>query len=144
MTAKRKRKKHNKKRIRTAEHSFKPLTIIQYDYLFNAYIENISIFQISEVIGKSEQSIEMAWRRLMFNASNKDYMKVYELKPWINTRKHLNQNAQDYIKIQYTDVNINETPETLARRMGFSVQLIKAFIAKMGWVPGRKREGLIQ
>jgi len=140
MRAKRKRKK----RKRMKECSFKPLTTIQYNYLFNAYIEGISIFQISEAIGKSENSVEMSWRRLMFNASDKDYKKFYQLTPWITTRKHLNRNAQDYIKIQYTDVHINETPEALARRMGFSIPLIKAFIAKMGWMPGRKREGLIQ
>ena len=139
-----KRKKHSKKRKRMEERSFKPLTDRQYNYIFNAYLESISINTIANNLGKSEQSVEMNWRRLMFNASNKDYMKNYVLSPWINTRKHLNQNAKDYIKVQYTDVHINETAEELASKMGFSIELIKTFIAHQGWVPGRKREGLIQ
>lgn len=139
-----KAKRKKKKRKRMKKSSFKLWPLRQVNYLFNGYLDGTSIFQIAETLGKSEQSIEMCWRRLMYNASDKDYIKHYDLTPSINTRKHLNQAAKDYIKVQYTDYHINASAEELETRMGFSAGRIEVFIIHQGWVSGLKPKGLLQ
>jgi len=136
------KKRKKKKRKRMKDRSFEGLAVWEYNNIFNRLIDGEEISKIALDYDKTIAAIEKVWWRLCYNGLVRKYQKKYDLFPNKDrTSCHFTRNAKDYMKIQYTNPEIMATPETLAKRMGFSVKQIKDYLIKnRGWKPGNENE----